>query len=219
MARLRALAFRGMNVVRPRGRAGLGFSTGLFGNGFALTARTLERTPFVVDSIAEDLEFHTHLVAAGLRVEWVGDASVVASLAPAGSAQATQEARWEGGRLNVALRSSRRLLAAALSGRPRALEALADLWSLPLSRGILALLACALLPVHWLHVYALGCAVVALLYVLEAAFLGVHPWRDLAALAIAPVYLLWKAAITPLVLRQSRRRAEWTRTRREKTRP
>lgn len=219
MARLRSLAFRGMNVVRPRGRAGLGFSTGLFGNGFAVTAETLERVPFVVNGIAEDIEFHVHLVCAGLRVRWVGEAAVFASLAPAGSAQATQEARWEGGRLNVAARSTGRLLAAVLGGKLRALETLADVGSLPLARGVLGLLVAAALPVHWLHVYALVCAAVALVYVLEAALLGPQPLRDLIALAAAPLYLLWKAAITPLVVRQSRRRAEWERTRRESPQP
>ena len=59
MMRLRALAFRGMNVVRARGRAGLGLSTGLFGNGFALTAEALKRVPFDANSIAEDVEYHT----------------------------------------------------------------------------------------------------------------------------------------------------------------
>jgi len=45
--------------------------------------------------------------------------------------------------------------------------------------------------------------------------LGDEPWRDLVALAGAPLHLLWKLAITPLVLRQSRVGAEWARTRRE----
>ncbi len=66
--RLRVLAFRGINVLRARGRAGLGFSAGLFGNGFALTAGALERVPFSVNSICEDLEYHIRLVCAGLRV-------------------------------------------------------------------------------------------------------------------------------------------------------
>jgi hypothetical protein len=43
--------------------------------------------------------------------------------------------------------------------------------------------------------------------------------RDLTALAAAPLYLLWKAVITPLVLRQSRSRAEWARTKREVPQP
>ncbi len=213
--RLRALAFRGINVLRARGRAGLGFSAGVFGNGFALTAGTLERVPFSVNSICEDLEYHIRLVCAGLRVDWVEDASVYAPLARTHSAQATQEARWEGGRFHVATRATGQLLAAVFGGNWRVLEMLAEAWSLPLSRGILALLLTAFLPVHWIHFFALAGAVLVLAYVLEAVFLGVEPWRDLAALAGAPLHMLWKLAITPLVLRQSRRGAEWARTRRE----
>jgi cellulose synthase/poly-beta-1,6-N-acetylglucosamine synthase-like glycosyltransferase len=219
LARLRALAFRGMNVLRARGRAGLGFSTGLFGNGFAVTAATLERVPFTVNSIAEDVEYHTYLVQAGVPVFWVEDAYVHAHSPASGAAQATQEARWEGGRFRVASRSTRRLIAAMLRGRWRAFETLADVWSLPLSRGVLALLLTLFLAVHWLHVFALVCAGIAVLYVIEAALLGDEPVRDLAALAAAPVYLAWKALITPLVLRQSRSRAEWARTKREAQQP
>jgi hypothetical protein len=219
MSRLRSIAFLGMNVLRARGRAGLGFSTGLFGNGFAVTAATLERVPFLADSIAEDVEYHTRLVAAGVRVHWVGDGSVCALLTIGGTAQATQEARWEGGRLSVASRCTRRLLAAIASGNWRAAETLADVWSLPLSRGIVALGLAWALPCHWLHFYAAAGSVIVPCYVLEAALMGAEPWRDLAALAGAPVYILWKAAITPLVLRQSRSGAAWVRTSREAARP
>jgi cellulose synthase/poly-beta-1,6-N-acetylglucosamine synthase-like glycosyltransferase len=212
---LRALAFRGMNVLRARGRAGLGFSTGLFGNGFALTAATLERVPFNADSIAEDVEYHTRLAAEGVRVVWIDEAFVHARIPASSAAQATQEARWEGGRFRVGSRATGRLTAAFLRGNWRAIETLADVWSLPLSRAILALLLAAALPVHWLHVFALVCATVALLYVLESALLGAEPARDLAALLASPLYLLWKIAITPLALRQSRSRAAWARTKRE----
>lgn len=219
LARLRVLAFRGMNVVRARGRAGLGFSTGLFGNGFAVTAQTLERVPFNANSIAEDVEYSTKLIAAGIRVRWVGEAFVHAHIPTGGAAQATQEARWEGGRLRVARQATGQLFAAVLHGNWRALETLADVWSLPLSRGILALLLTAALPVHWLHVFAIVCAAIAVLYVLESALLGDEPAQELAALAAAPVYLLWKAAITPMVVRQSRARASWARTKREAQQP
>lgn len=219
MARLRSIAFLGMNVLRARGRAGLGFSTGLFGNGFAVTVATLARVPFDVDSIAEDVEYHTRLAAAGVRVKWVGDGSVCALLTIGGQAQASQEARWEGGRLSVASRCTRCLFAAILKGNWRAAETLADVWSLPLSRGIVALALAIALPCHWIHLYAAACAALVICYVLESALMGAEPWRDLAALAAAPIYILWKAAITPLVLRQSRSSAAWVRTSREAARP
>lgn len=215
LARLRSVAFRGMNVVRARGRAGFGFSTGLFGNGFALTAAALERAPFNANSIAEDVEYHTKLVHAGVPVYWVGNAFVYAHSPASGRAQATQEARWEGGRIGIASRATGPLGSALLQGKWRAVETLADVWSLPLSRGIIALLLTLALAVHWLHVFALVCGAITIIYVLTAAMLGNEPGRDLGALALAPLYLAWKVLITPLVLRQSRSRAEWARTKRE----
>jgi hypothetical protein len=197
----------------------LGFSTGLFGNGFSLTAAALDLVPFNANSIAEDVEYHTKLAHEGVPVYWIEDAFVRAYTPVAGAAHATQEARWEGGRFRVASRATGRLLSAILRGRWRALETLADVWSLPLSRGVFALLLTLALSVHWLHVFALVCAAIGLLYVVEAALLGNEPMRDLAALAAAPLYLLWKASITPLVLRQSRSRAEWARTKREAPQP
>jgi len=119
----------------------------------------------------------------------------------------------------VASRATGRLLSALIGGRWRALETLADVWSLPLSRGMLALLLTLFLAVHWLHLFALGCAAVAAAYVLAAAGLGAEPMSDLGALAATPLYIVWKALITPLVLRQSRSHAEWARTKREAQTP
>jgi cellulose synthase/poly-beta-1,6-N-acetylglucosamine synthase-like glycosyltransferase len=219
LARLRRLAFRGMNVLRARGRAGWGLSAGIFGNGFALAASVLKQVPFDADSIAEDLEYHTKLVAAGLHVVFVEESWVHAQSPVSGAARASQEARWEGGRFRVASQATRRLVSAAMHGRLGALETLGEVWSLPLSRGVFALLLTLALPVHWLHVFALSCAAVTVLYVMQAAALGEEPWLDLAALAVAPVYLAWKAMITPLVMKQSRSRAEWARTKREAPQP
>lgn len=219
LERLRVLAFRGINVLRARGRAGLGFSGGVFGNGFAVADETVARVPFTMDSICEDLEYHVQLVMARRRVEWLEEAYVHAPLAPVRSAQASQEARWEGGRFYVATRATGSLLAAIARGNWRAFEMLAEAWSLPISRGVLALILAACLPVHWLHVFAIAGSALVLAYVLEAVLLGDSPWRDFAALAVAPLHILWKLAITPMVLRQSRGSAEWSRTQREAQAP
>jgi hypothetical protein len=187
----------------------------LFGNGFALTIDTLDRVPFQANSIVEDLEYHTSLVSHGLQVDWIGEASVHAPLAPRGAARASQETRWEGGRLGVARYTTGPLLRSVLRGDWRALETLADTLSLPLARGVLALLPIGAMPGDGLHLYALACLGIAVVYVLQATWLGPEPVRDLVALLAAPLYLIRKAVLTPWVLLNSRRRAEWTRTRRE----
>jgi len=219
LRRLRALAFRGVNVVRARGRAGMGCSAGIFGNGFALTAATLERVPFTVDSICEDMEYHGKLIVAGICVEWQEQGCVWAQMARAGSVQARQEARWEGGRLRVAAMSTLPLLASAARGPVRAFSVLAEFWSLPVARAVLVLLLALLLPVPWLHGFVAVCAVLALLYVLVAALLGQSPASDLLALCLAPVHLLWKLMTTPMVLWHTRRSTEWARTEREMRQP
>jgi len=215
LARLRVLAFRGINVLRARGRAGMGFSAGLFGNGFALTNETLVRVPFNADSICEDIEYHIKLTCAGVSVDWVEDTAVYAPLARPGIAQARQEARWEGGRFHVASRTSTKLVSALLRGNWRAGGMLAEAWSLPLSRGMLTLLLTVFVPLHWLHVFTLVCLLISILYVVEAALLGPAPLKDMAALCVVPLHILWKAAITPMVLLHTRRHTEWARTRRE----
>jgi glycosyltransferase involved in cell wall biosynthesis len=219
LERLRVLAFRGINVLRACGRARLGFSAGVFGSGFAIADETIARVPFAVDGICEDLEYHVRLVLARQRVAWAQEAYVYAPLAPVRSAQAMQEARWEGGRFHVAARATSALLASVLRGNWRAFEMLAEVWSLPISRGILALILAACLPVDWLHGFVLAGAALVVAYVLEAVFQGDNPWRDLAALVVAPLHIFLKLAITPLVLRHSRGNAEWARTRREAPAP
>ena len=56
--RLAALALRGFNVIRPRGRERLGLSAGIFGNGFALSRSLLREVPYGAFSVVEDLEYH-----------------------------------------------------------------------------------------------------------------------------------------------------------------
>ena len=217
--RLRMLAFRGMNVVRARGRAALGFSAGIFGNGFALSSATLQQVPYNADGIAEDAEYHGHLVAAGLRVTWLEEARVIADLAPAGVVQAKQQARWEGGRLSVARTSTPLLLAALLRGNLRAGETLLDVWSLPLSRGLVAALLCSFLHLWWLALYAESCAGILAAYLATAIVLGDDPARDSLALLLAPAFVLRKVLRSGATLRQARKGAEWVPTNREQPQP
>ena len=91
--RLAALALFGMNVVRPLGRHRLGLSCGIFGNGFALSAATLARVPYTPNSLVEDLEYHLHLVRAGIRVEFLDHAAVFGEMPETNAASAW---RWDG---------------------------------------------------------------------------------------------------------------------------
>ena len=75
-----ALALSGFNVVRPKGRARLGLSAGIFGNGFGLHRRVLELVPYTAFSVVEDLEYHLQLVRCDMKVEFINNACVLGEM-------------------------------------------------------------------------------------------------------------------------------------------
>ncbi len=131
--RLAALAFLGMNVLRPLGRHRLGLSCGIFGNGFALSAATLTRVPYTPNSLVEDLEYHLHLIRAGIRVEFLNHASVFGEMPETSAAATSQRARWEGGRILMRRLWSKPLALEVLRGQLKMLEPLLDLLAVPLA--------------------------------------------------------------------------------------
>ena len=216
-SRLTALGFLGFNVIRPRGRARLGLSAGIFGNGFGFRSSVLERVPYEASSLVEDVEYHLRLVDAGIRVEFLTDATVASEMPHNPAAVLSQRARWEGGRLHIARVWLPRLLGRALTGRPSLLEPALDLASLPLASEVVLLAVCLLLPVSWLRIYALSAFAVMLAYVASAAAEGTGWWSALRTLLCVPRYILWKLCILPRTLASSRRNAAWIRTTREAT--
>jgi hypothetical protein len=118
-------------------------------------------------------QYDPRLMASGVEVAWNDEAFVHAHSPASAKAQATQEARWEGGRFRVASCATGQLLLVLLRGKDRAFETLADVRGLPLSRGMLALVLMTFVSIPWLPVFARVCTAVALLYVTQAALLGV----------------------------------------------
>jgi cellulose synthase/poly-beta-1,6-N-acetylglucosamine synthase-like glycosyltransferase len=211
-ARLQALALRGMNVVRPRGRSRLGLSCGVFGNGFALTAAALRTVPYLAHSIVEDLEYHLLLVRAGIRVDFLDVATVRAELPTQSAAAAVQRARWEGGRILMRRKFALPLLREVLGGRLLLLEPLLDLFALPLATNAVLLVLALMVPVFNIRFDAACGLSILLLYVLVSALLGDGPVRDALALAQAPFYLLFKLANISRTRHASGDDAAWVRT-------
>ena len=214
--RLAALAFRGMNVLRPRGRHRLGLSCGIFGNGFALSADTLSKVPYTPNSLVEDLEYHLHLIRAGIRVQFLNDAAVYGEMPENTAAASSQRARWEGGRILMRRLWSKPLALEVLRGRLRMLEPLLDLLALPLATeaALVILILSGGLAAHisWLAAYGcLGLASIAL-YVIVAARLGPEPGATLGALASVPGFLIWKVMMIPRTRLATRADASWVRT-------
>ena len=213
--KLATLAFHAFNVIRPRGRARLGLSAGILGNGFALHREVLKRVPYNAHSIVEDLEYHLTLVRANIRVEFIDTAVVYGAMAVTPKSAQAQRARWEGGRLRVMKQWAPRLLADVVSGRVRLIEPLLDLLALPISSEVTLLLIAACLPVTWIRIYVLAAFAVLLFHVTTAAVSGHGFWGTMKALSTAPGYILWKLRIFPEIWRTSRANAVWVHTERE----
>lgn len=212
--RLLDIALRGFNLTRPQGRARLGLSAGILGNGFGLRRETLERVPYTAHSVVEDLEYHLALVAAGYRVEFVEATTVYGAMPAEGKGRETQRARWEGGRLRMLREHGLPLAGTIFRGRVRAIEPLLDLLLLPLGFHAILLIAglCGTQP--WLRESALFGLATLLLHVLAATSRGSAPMKDLRALATAPAYVLWKIVKLPATVLASTRQASWVRTER-----
>jgi len=213
--RLAALAFRGFNVIRPRGRDRLGLSSGIFGNGFALTRKLLTEVPYGAFSVVEDLEYHIALVLAGKRVHFLDTVLVSAALPASRQGETVQRSRWEGGRFHVARIWSGRLLQQTLRGRIRLAEPLFDVAGLPMAYGVFALLLALCLPVTGIRIYALASLLVITFHVLVAAASGPDFLKTLGLLVMAPIYIVWKLRLLPSILRGSRGKADWVRTNRD----
>ncbi|MET0553685.1 MAG: glycosyltransferase [Vicinamibacteria bacterium] len=211
--RLMAVALMAFNVLRPRGRARLGLSCGIFGNGFAVGRATVEAVPYDAHSIVEDLEYHLRLVRAGRRVRFADEAVVRGEMPVGEAAAASQRARWEGGRLRMA-GAVPGLLAGAFR-RPALLEPLLDLLTPPL--GLQAALLVLAVAVPWRPgriAAAAGLAVLAF-HVAAAVRVGGGGRAELRALAQAPRYVLWKVLRAGRIVRAARPGAEWVRTARD----
>ncbi len=214
-AQLMNLAFLGFNVIRPRGRERLGFSAGLFGNGFGMLRDVLEKIPYEARSTTEDLEYHLMLISAGIRVEFVNEAQVTSEAPTSAAGTTTQRARWEGGRLRMMKQWSPRLVGKVLCGQLRLMEPLLDLLGLPLAFevGLLTIAFC--LPVVWLRIYAAAALAVIAAHVMVAAAAGRDFWGAMRALLTVPLYVLWKLCMFRRIWRASRADTPWVRTSRD----
>lgn len=213
---LRTIAFQGFNLVRPRGRDRLGLSAGIFGNGFGMRREVLEKVPYSADSVVEDLEYHLQLVSAGIKVQFVEEATVYGEMPKSGEGSRTQRARWEGGRFLMMKTLPPRLLMQVLRGQFRALEPLLDVLGLPIALEVLLLAISCLVPVAWLRWYASVGLLILVLHVLAAIQAGPHFWKGVLRLLKAPGYIAWKVLLMPRIILGARRNASWVRTERDR---
>ena len=216
--RLMTIALAAFHGVRSTARERLGLSCGLRGNGMGFSRTVIERHPPGAFSIVEDLEYGLQLGYAGVRVEYVDEATVLGYMAVSDGAAGTQRRRWERGRQALVRQHVPQLLAQAWRTRDVRLVDLAlDLLVPPLGQLSmviavgLAISGIAGLPVAT----ALWGAALAgiVVYVLRGWALSGVGIAGLADLMWAPVYVAWKLMLR--VRDKGREPKEWERTIRE----
>jgi len=213
--RLMNVSLMAFNALRPRGRSALGLSAGILGNGFGLSAETLRAVPYTASSVVEDLEYHILLTQAGRRVRFTDRTWVKADMPTGGKGTQTQRARWEGGRFRMIATHVPGLLKHVLAGERLLIEPMLDLLLLPLSYHVLLLVLTVALPVGVARVYGTFALALVLIHTLTAIRVGGGGPRDLAALVIAPFYVVWKLTVLRLIGRSAGQGASWVRTHRE----
>lgn len=214
-ARLQYIAWLAFNELRLLGREKLNLSVGILGNGFVLSRHVLETVPYEASSIAEDMEYHLSLVAAGFKVHFLDTACVYSDAPNQNNNAAQQRTRWEGGRFRLLIDRVPLLCLAVLRGKWNLLEPLFELLLLPLAYHVLLLLLTLLLPVAILQWYAGISLLLVFLHVLIAILIAGGGLKEFKVLATVPLYMLWKITLLPRLWMNSRRNTAWERTDRE----
>ncbi len=223
--RFAALACR--HHLRPLARTSVGASCGLYGNGMAFRADVIKDRPWS-GHLIEDAEFQMALLLDGIVVTYVPDARVAAEMPFSFEASATQNERWELGRLQLIRRFVPPLLARVRSGGslPRhvyldgaldhaipPLSVVAALDVGAVSAGVISIAVTGRRSGRFAVVVGLVSTAILATHVLLALRLVQAPRSVYSSLREAPRLVFWKIA---LLLRVASRPDEvtWSRTER-----
>jgi hypothetical protein len=219
---LRSAAFLLVNRARPTGRSMLGLASGLAGNGMLFSSELLGEHPWSAFSSTEDVEYGLALRSAGVKPVFARGAIVWSEAAQSGEVAATQQLRWEGGKLHLARTQIPRLVTQGFrQRRPDMLDAAAELAVPPLgylAAGSAAVTAsgAALAWLDGLTSWAVIPAAVALaaipVYVVVGLIAARAPSSAYRALLRAPWFIVRKVSRAHRLLRF--RPDSWVRTER-----
>jgi cellulose synthase/poly-beta-1,6-N-acetylglucosamine synthase-like glycosyltransferase len=217
VAGLRYAALAALHYLRPLGRAALGLSCGLKGNGMCFAAPVLETFAWNWFTLAEDVEFHLALVHAGVRVDFAPETKVLADMPVTLAQSTTQNQRWERGRLQMLRARVPGLVRDGLLKRSplqldAAIEQLIPPLSVPFLVGGLTGIAALALGAYPAAVFAAIGLLTQLAYLATGLLMVRAPLRAYLALGSAPVYIAWKAGVYAQSLLPTR--TGWIRTER-----
>jgi cellulose synthase/poly-beta-1,6-N-acetylglucosamine synthase-like glycosyltransferase len=210
--RLMKISYLAMNLIRPLGRQFWGFSTGILGNGIALSRSTLLAVPFHVNSIVEDLAYHVMLVKARKRVKFTSRTEVYAEMPLNKKAMTMQRLRWEGGRIRTSFKELPTLFRLIFQGHTKIIEPCLDLLTWPLSYLVLFLLVLLFVPYSLVKLYAIGGIFIIFLHILAGMKIGHCQWKDYLALVSVPFYLIWKFLMLGKMIKILWKGSPWNRT-------
>jgi cellulose synthase/poly-beta-1,6-N-acetylglucosamine synthase-like glycosyltransferase len=216
VAGLRYAALAAVHYVRPLGRSVFGLSCGLKGNGMCFTSSVVERFGWNWFTLAEDVEFHLALVRAGIRVDFAPETTVRAEMPITLAQAASQNARWERGRLQLMREKIPGLIWDGLRTRnllqlDAAAEQLIPPLSVPFALSFLSLLASFTLGSPWLMALCGISLIGQLAYLVAGLVLVGAPRSTYLALSTAPLYIVWKFGLYGRAL-VSGRASSWVRT-------
>jgi 1,2-diacylglycerol 3-beta-glucosyltransferase len=199
VAMLRYVALCLYHYLRPLGRARLGLSAGLRGNGMCFR-RDVAALGWTAHGLTEDVEQHFRLLEHGIHVTFAPTAVVEAEMPVTLRGAVVQNSRWERGRLEALAREVPRFLRLAVRRRdPSAFDAALEQLVAPLSVCLASCLLAALAALAGrsprLRTLGLGSLVGQTAYVLIGLRLAGAPPAAYRALASAPRYVLWKATV------------------------
>lgn len=212
-------AFALFNGCWQLGLSLLGLSASFRGCGMSFSKKGLQRHPFNVYGLTEDLEFSWRLRSVGETVAFLSHVRVYGEMVQEqGAAAQSQRLRWEQGRAELKKAYGGKIWAAKQLPLLSRLVYLADLYMLPLTKYMAALLGLAIAAVgyallakgsyFWLG-YAFICLFIFGLYSISPLFKLNIPIGYLAIVLKLPKYMLWK-----LILFFKRDEKAWVRTKR-----
>lgn len=210
------LSTASFNALRPRGKAALGLSAGINGNGFCLTRETVRTVPYLAHSIVEDIEYHMLLLKAGIRVDFLDQVWVKAQMPVGGRGSRVQRVRWERGRIITIKNYAPALFRAWIGGQRRALDGLIDVLMPPVSLVVIGLLPALIAGDGLQQAIALaGVATLFLHYGLAAMRYGSIKGFLLLS-GYIPWYVVWKTWVVAKSL-LTEKNLPWIRTDRHRS--
>lgn len=215
-SRVMNIAFLSMHFIRPLGRQYWGLSSGLFGNGFALSKTVLLEIPYHVTSIVEDLAYHIELVKGGKKVVNLSTTAVNAEAPFSSKGIQTQRTRWEGGRFRLLIDQIPLLFHPIFQGNWRLIEPLLELLSFPLAYQATLLLILIISPIFLFKLYAFAGLGILFIHILAAIKMGGGGVQDLLSLTFLPYYLIKKLLTSGKIIHGIRGDFPWNRTDRNK---